>query len=114
MMENKIIKTSGGFVWLDVTDKARQIYDSNTFELYHVWKQEGNTHRIFIQSDEDLNYALTGEFLTTENHSVCIEIGNLDEENKLDFISVSSWENADKILHNNHVYVKYADLTFCR
>jgi hypothetical protein len=113
-MNNSLIKSREGFVWLEVTDKARKIYESQAFELFHVWRYDGKTFRMPIENEEDLEYALSTPFPATEHHSVCIEIGDDGVDKRLDFVTLESWENADKIQHNGFIYVRYADLSFCK
>ena len=109
-MNNSLIKSKEGFVWLDVTDKAQKILESGAFELFHVWKQGDKTFRLPIENERDLNEALNTPFPITEHHAVCIEV----EGRKLDFVTLESWESADKIQHNGFIYVRYADLSFCK
>ena len=44
-----------GFLWLGVTDKAKEVYASGLFELYTLHEDGSES---LIQSDEDLNEAL--------------------------------------------------------
>jgi len=44
-----------GFIWLGVTDKAKEVYASGLFELYTLHEDGSES---LIQSDEDLNEAL--------------------------------------------------------
>lgn len=113
-MNNTLIKSREGFVWLEVTDKARQIFDSKAFELFHVWRNDGKTFRIPIGDEVELDYALKESFPASEQHSICIEVGDDGESKKLDFVTIDSWEEADKIQHNGFIYVRYADLSFCK
>jgi|APGre2960657468_1045069.scaffolds.fasta_scaffold109918_2 hypothetical protein len=112
-MANNLIKSQEGFVWLEVTDKARKIYESQAFELFHVWRVDGKVFRIPIGSVDDLNDALDTSFPTSEQHSICIEVGD-DTGQKIDFVTLESWDEADKIQHNGYIYVRYADLSFCK
>lgn len=107
-----LIKSQEGFVWLDVTDKAKRVFDSRCFELFHVWKSGDKTFRMPIETEEELKCALDTSFPTSEQHSICIEVG--DGNKKLDFVVLESWDNADKIQHNGFIYVRYADLSFCK
>lgn len=66
-----IIITDDGFVWLNVTDRARNIWNSGLFELYDV-DFIGNSEGL-IDNSEDLNSAI-------ERGCVCIEVGRLIEE----------------------------------
>jgi len=109
-----LIKSQEGFVWLDVTDRAQKIFNSQCFELFHVWKKEEKTFRMPIADETDLKYALETPFPASEQHSICIEVGDGHENKKLDFVTLESWDNADKIQHNGYIYVRYADLSFCK
>lgn len=113
-MNNNLINTKEGFIWLDVTDKAKKIFDSGAFELFHVWKTDGKTFRIPIETELDLEYALSYPFPATEHHSVCIEVGDNQDGKKIDFVTLDSFSAADKINHNGYIYVRYADLSFCK
>jgi hypothetical protein len=113
-MNNNLINTKEGFLWLDVTDKAKKIFDSGAFELFHVWKTDGKTFRIPIEDEQDLDYALSTPFPATEHHSICIEVGDNQDGKKIDFVTVESFSEADKIQHNGFIYVRYADLSFCK
>lgn len=113
-MNNTLIRSREGFVWLEVTDKAKKIFDSQAFELFHVWRYDGKTFRIPIADETELKYALETPFPANEHHSVCIEVGDDSENKKLDFVTLASWEEADKIQHNGFIYVRYADLSFCK
>lgn len=65
-----IITDDDGFVWLNVTDRARNIWNSGLFELYDV-DFSGNSEGL-IDNSEDLNSAI-------ERSCVCIEVGHLPE-----------------------------------
>ena len=109
-----LIKSQEGFVWLDVTDRAEKIFSSQAFELFHVWKKEEKTFRMPILDYAELRYALDTSFPTSEQHSICIEVGDEHENKKLDFVTKESWELADKLQHNGFIYVRYDDLSFCK
>jgi hypothetical protein len=107
----KIIKSHDGYVWIDVSDKAQEIFDSNLFELQAVWLLEGEEDvlmRIPIESNYELNYALTS------NKKVCIYAGRLLDSISLGFITQDSWTAADKISHEGNIYVRFKDLVFCK
>lgn len=65
-MENKIKIIKDGFVWLVVTEKAKEVFQSGLFELYVVHQDESE---YLIQTYEDLITALD-----SGNH-ICIEVG---------------------------------------
>lgn len=94
------------FVWCDVTDKARELLRLNIFQLFAVWERDGSTFRIPITDETELEYCLGNMY------SVCIELS--DQSERMRFVTVNSWNEADKITHNGHVYVRYADLSFCK
>ena len=50
---NKI--TEDGFIWLLVTDKAKEIYQSGLFELYKLYDDDSEAR---IESMDDLNKTL--------------------------------------------------------
>lgn len=65
-MENKIKIIKDGFVWLVVTEKAKEVFQSGLFELYVVREDESEC---IIRTYEDLANALD-----SGNH-ICIEVG---------------------------------------
>jgi hypothetical protein len=105
-MANNIITSTDGVIWLDVTDKARKIFETELFQLYHVWESDGKTMRIPIVDEIDMEYA------ETTGHPICIEVGRLSDGELSEKVTSGSWKEADKITHNGYVYVKYNDLTF--
>lgn len=46
---------SYGFIWLDVTDKAKKVYSSGLFELYALYEDDSES---LIQSRKQLKKAL--------------------------------------------------------
>lgn len=67
-MKNKIKIIKDGFVWLVVTEKAKDVFQSGLFELYVVREDESE---YLIQTYEDLITALD-----SGNH-IGIEVGFL-------------------------------------
>ena len=71
-----MIVTSDNFVWLNVTDKARNIWNSGLFELYDVDVSGSRfgvvNYEALIENSEDLNSAIEGG-------CVCIEVGHLSK-----------------------------------
>ena len=61
-----IIRTKGGFIWLGVTDKAKEVYKSGLFELYAIYEDGGES---LIESEEELNKALENGI------DIAIEVG---------------------------------------
>lgn len=73
---------SDGYVWLNVTHKAKDVYSSGLFQLYEV--RDDNTEAL-IQSQEQLNEAL-------ENGAdICISVGFIYE-------IISNSTNKDKAM----------------
>lgn len=105
---SKIIQSKEGFIWLDITEDANKIFFSNLFSLFLVWQKEGNTFRIPITDEMDLDYAVQ------VGGKICIEIGSANGSDKIEFVTRDSWNAADKITHNGYVYVRYNDLSFCK
>jgi hypothetical protein len=103
---NKIVKSSDGMLWLDVTDKAEKLFKADVFQLFFVWESEGKTLRIPIDDEDDLKYALNNKGI------ICLIIEG-DVSDVTD-ITKDSWESADKISHNGFIYVRYSDLIFCK
>lgn len=66
----EILQSSDGFLWGNVTNKAKQIFVSNVFELYVV-------------NYDDTDYLIedfeTLDKLLENGHSVYIEIGHYDD-----------------------------------
>ena len=62
-----MIQFSDGFVYLDVTEKAKEIYSSDLFDLYAVDIDRETEH--LIESHRDLDVALESGL------NVCIEVG---------------------------------------
>ena len=103
---NKIVKSSDGMLWLDVTDKAEKLFKADLFQLFLVWKVEEKTLRIPIDDEDDLKFALKSDGI------ICLIVEG-DVSDIID-ITKDSWEKADKISHNGFIYVRYADLIFCK
>ena len=70
-MEVKIVD---GFVWFGVTDKAKEIFDSDLFELYVLYKDgtESSVHdfetideAIAVAKSKGLHIAIEGGFINT-------------------------------------------------
>jgi len=69
-MKNQI-KIVDGFVWLLVTDKAKQLFETGLFELY-VLHEDGSES--LVGSHNDINQA---HFY---NQNIAIEVGWLPED----------------------------------
>lgn len=61
----------GGFIWLLVNDKAREIFKSGLFEIYHLW---GDGSESLIQTEKELQLAIDLD------HNIGIEVGEVDED----------------------------------
>ena len=90
---NKLVVFKDGFVWLDVTHKAKEIFSSGLFELYVLYDDESEG---LVESIDEINEAL--ELGLT----IAIEGGHL--KNSVPF------HEADKKLINGYWYVKMAEL----
>ena len=64
------IKVINDFVWLLVSDKAKEVYSSGTFDLY-VLHNDGSES--LVQSYADINNALESGL------DIGIEVGNVKE-----------------------------------
>lgn len=100
----KIIKGHGDELYLDVTDKARDI--AHLFKLWSMWERDGRTYRLPIMEESDLEYALNN------GRRVCIEVASGDEVRELYRRKKEGWPKAKKILIDGYIYVKYSDLYF--
>jgi len=73
---NKIISTDG-FLWLDVTAKAKEIYTSGLFSIYSLHHDGSES---LIEDYKDLSQALE------QGNTIAIELGHINEtENKRKF-----------------------------
>lgn len=94
----KSFKTTDGLTFMDVSDKAFAIFDYKLFDLHAVWQKGDTTYRIPITERDDIQVAL-------DYHKfICIEVPSLCQCN------VDKWSDADKILHNGYIYVRYSDI----
>lgn len=100
----KIIKSSDGKVYLNVTDKADALFATHAFNMFAVWEKGESTLRIPIIDKHELQFALEND------KAVCIEIASLEDLINLLPMKPEKWESADKVLHNGYIYIRYADL----
>lgn len=107
-MENRLINSSDGMTWMDVTDMAKEVFNSGLFKLYEFYENGDTTVRIPIGSSEHLIMVLNGD------RSVVIKVGQGRPIQSEETITKESWNLADKIQHNGFIYVRYTDLKFCR
>lgn len=89
--------TPDNFVWLNVNDRARNIWNSGLFELYDV--DFSRNSEALIENSEDLNSAI-------ERGCVCIEVGHVGRPNQHWF------KEADKKLIDGYWYAKVSDIRF--
>lgn len=87
-----------GLLYMDVSDKAFDIFDANLFELFILWVKGDNTFRIPLLERDEIDFA------RKYGKSVCIEVGPQCH------CKVEKWTDVDKIIHNGYVYVKYSDI----
>ena len=77
---NKLITTNDGFIWMDVTEKAKEIYNSGLFELYALHTSDQDPKEIsesLIEGYEELNQHLE------EGLTIAIEVGFNPFENQV-------------------------------
>lgn len=105
-MGNRTIVTANGDVFIEVTEKAKEVFATNLFDMYEVWEKDGITHKYLLTNMVDLNRACDTE------HAICVGGGKLSDDRLL--ITTVSWDMADKITHDGFIYVRYSDIRFCR
>ena len=107
-MDSRLINSRDGMVWMDVTSMAKDVWNTDLFTLYEFIESGDRMVRMPIESEEQLERVLSSDRL------VVIKVGQgrdiLDEEQ----VTIESWRKADKIQYNGFIYVRYADLKFCR
>ena len=94
----KIFKTIDGMQCMDVTSKAYKIFDANIFNLYIVWEKGTTTYKLPVTEKSDIDVAIQYKKF------ICIEIGPACN------CGIDKWSDADKIIHEGYVYVKYSDI----
>lgn len=87
-----------GMLYMDVSKKAYKIFDAEIFDLFILWEKEGKTFRIPLLERDEIKIAFD------YHKSVCIEVPHQCTS------SVDMWANADKILHDGYIYVRYSDI----
>ena len=70
-MEKNYKITSDGFIWLIVTDKAKEIFNSGLFALYNLYEDESES---LIETHEQLIEALE------MGNEIGIEVGQIDPQ----------------------------------
>lgn len=108
MSTDRLIKSSDGSIWMDVTDKSKELFFDSTLELFEYYENEDSVIRMPIKYEADLLRVLES------TSKVCVFVGRLYHPSQIEEVTVESWELADKIQHNGFIYVKYSDLRFCR
>lgn len=76
-------KVINGFVWLIVTDKAKEIYSSGTFELYALYPDPDGTESL-IEFRSDIDSAIECGF------DIGIEVGKLEDLIDTNYKSLSA------------------------
>lgn len=61
-------KTHDGFIWLLVTNKAKEVYNTGLFELYRIYEDDSEA---LIETGEELDEALE------HGAKIGIEVGQL-------------------------------------
>jgi len=107
-MEDNLIISKDGTVWMDVTEKAKEVYASGLFQLYQFVEDGDMMVRIPIEQHSDIIKTLE------QGMMVVIKVGKNPKLGQHDLITVESWSTADKIMHDGYIYVRYNDLRFCR
>lgn len=94
----KIFKTLDGMQCMDVSKKAYEIFDANLFDLYVVWEKGDKTYKLPVTERTDIDFALQFKKF------VCINTGPACQ------CDIDRWSDADKIIHNGYLYVRYSDI----
>jgi hypothetical protein len=68
-----LIQYKDGYTFKDVTEKAKEVFNTGLFELYRVNKEEET--EALIETIEDLNEALE------KGCTIAIEVGYINKEN---------------------------------
>ncbi len=93
-----VFKTLDGMLCMDVTPKAYKIFDGKLFDLFAVWQKADKFFKIPILEKDDIDVALNmGQY-------ICIEVGHACQCDR------DRWADADKIVHDGYVYVRYTDI----
>lgn len=90
---NRLIVNGDGFVWLDVTQEAKEIFSSGALELYVLY---GDDTESLIESVDEINEALELEL------TIAVEGGHLK--------SCVPFNDADKKLIDGYWYIKMTEL----
>lgn len=103
---SKLIKSADGYVWMDVTEKALNVWETGIFEMHDLISIGNNVITSKIHNIEELSRA------SQLGHSICIPVGKLSESNSVGFLVSTTWDTADKITHEGHVYIRAKDILF--
>jgi len=90
---SRLIKMNDGFCWWDVTDKAEQIFASDSIELYILYDDQSES---LIESIDELIMA------KSLNLKVVMELGFVNDKPNV-------WNKCKRILNNGHWYIKLSD-----
>lgn len=105
---DRLIRSKSGSIWMDVTDRAKELFNSGVLDLYEFYETKDTTiHTPIRQSDRLLQ-------VLDSDSRVCLFVGMGTHPSIIEEVTVESWQMADKISHNGFIYVKYSDLRFCR
>lgn len=105
-MDNKLIKTTDGRIWMDVTQESYAL--PRVFTLHYLFEKQNYTECLPVRDLEHHNQILK------DKGTITIYVGELPNMNTIDHVTAESWEQADKIQHDGFIYVRYSDLRFCR
>ena len=94
----KFYKTIDGIHYMDVSEKAFAIFDCKLFDLYAIWEKDNEINRIPITKRGDIQVAFD------YHQTICIEVPYNCS------CHAERWAEADKIVHNGFIYVRYSDI----
>jgi len=103
----KYFKASDDRLYLNVTEKAHKLFDSNLFELYVLWEKTGTTFRLPVTSEAELNFAMS-----QKEKFICIEIGSVEELSSYLNVKPIRLDKAETISHDGYLYVKCNDILY--
>ena len=103
---SKIIKSADGYIWMDVTEKALNVWETGLFDMHDLVSIGNSLITSKIRNIEELSKA------SQLDHRICIPIGKLSESKSVGFLVSSTWGSADKITHDGHIYIRAKDILF--
>jgi hypothetical protein len=101
----KYFKTGDGYLYLNVTAHANELWQSKSIELFVLWEKGNTTYRLPVMSEEELTFALN-----QDGKNICIEIGTAEELSGLFEQRIDKLSTADTITHNGFLYVRCNDI----